>query len=266
MIVAQLTDLHIRADSRLCHGVADSTSNLVTAVDQLNRMEPVPDLALLTGDLTDDGSTAAYRTLRECLERLRIPFFVIPGNHDDAVNFKRAFGDHPYLPALGGPLHYVIDEFPLRLIGLDTTVAGEVGGRICKARRQWLSDRLLEQPQQSTLIFMHHPPFQTGISGLDECAFSGAVELDALIATHGQVELLISGHVHRGMVKKFGRTVATTSPSLAYQFTCDLGDDVALTGVLEPSGYLLHVWSPESGLVSHTRFIDDYDGSFPLGP
>ncbi len=72
MITAQLTDLDIRADDLLCHGVADSMSNLMVAVNQLNCLEPKPDVVLLTGELTDDGSEAAYRKLRECLERLRI--------------------------------------------------------------------------------------------------------------------------------------------------------------------------------------------------
>ncbi len=47
-------------------------SNLVAAVNQLNCLEPSPDVVPLTGDLTEDGSEAAYRKLRECLERLRI--------------------------------------------------------------------------------------------------------------------------------------------------------------------------------------------------
>ena len=78
MIIAQLTDLHIRADDLLCHGVADSTSKLTAAVDQLNCLEPKLDVVLLTGDLTDAGSEAEYRKLRACLDRLCIPFFVIP--------------------------------------------------------------------------------------------------------------------------------------------------------------------------------------------
>ena len=156
-------------------------ANLVAAVNQLNSMQPNPDVVLLTGDLTDDGSEAAYRKLRECLELLRIPYFVISGNHDDATNFKKAFADHRYLPGTGSSLHYVVEEFPLRLIGLDTTVAGEVGGRICEARRQWLNERLREQPERPTLIFMHHPPLQTGIFGLNENPFSGDTELETLV-------------------------------------------------------------------------------------
>ena len=239
MIIAQLTDLDIRADDLLCHGVADSMSNLMAAVNQLNCLEPKPDVVLLTGELTDDGSEAAYRKLRECLERLRIPYFVNSANHDDATNFKKDFADHQYLPAAGSSLHYLVEEFPVRLIGLDTTVAGEVGGRICEARRQWLNERLREQPERPTLIVMHHPPLKIGIFGLGENPFSGDTEVETLIAKHPQVKMIVCGHVHRAISKRFGHTVVTTSPSTAYQFTCDLSEGAALTAVLEPSGYLV---------------------------
>ena len=265
MIIAQLSDLHIRADDLLCHGIADSMSNLKAAVNQLNRLKPSPDVVLLTGDLTDDGSEAEYRKLRACLDQLRIPFFIIPGNHDDSSNFRKVFADHRYLPEIGSSLHYVVEEFPLRLIGLDTTVAAEIGGRMCEARRKWLSERLREQPQWPTLIFMHHPPLKTGIFGLDQSPFSGATELEALIAGHPQVEMIVCGHVHRAITKRFGHTAVTTSPSTAYQFTCDLAEGAVLTAILEPGGYLVYTWSAEAGLVTHTRFINDYDGPFPLG-
>ena len=266
MIIAQLTDLHIRADDLLCHGAADSMLNLSAAVDRLNNMEPNPDIALITGDLTDDGSEAAYRKARTCLSSLRMPFFVIPGNHDNIANFRMAFADHRYLPESGTHLHYVIEDYPLRLIGLDSTVAEEIGGLMCKVRRQWLHERLREQPERPTLLFMHHPPLMTGIFGLDESPFSERAELEALIYEHAQIEMVVCGHVHRPITKRFGRTVVATSPSTAYQFTCDLSVGKKLTAVLEPSGFLIHVWSAASGLVTHTRFIEGFDGPVSLGP
>lgn len=56
---------------------------LANAVAQVNDLVPQPDLALLTGDLVDRGTAAEYEMLRELLAPLRMPFLVIPGNHDD---------------------------------------------------------------------------------------------------------------------------------------------------------------------------------------
>jgi 3',5'-cyclic AMP phosphodiesterase CpdA len=264
MIIAQLTDLHVRADGLCCHGIADSMSNLTIAVSHINSLEPRPDVALISGDLSDDGYMESYRKVKECLDGLHMPYFVIPGNHDDGTNLKQAFADHPYLPDAGDSLHYVIEDFPLRLIGLDTTVPKEVGGRMCALRRQWLSERLQERKEQPTLLFMHHPPLMTGISGLDQYPLAGMDELEALISDHLQVELIICGHVHRAITRKFGGTIVLTSPSTSYQFTCDLSEDATLTAILEPAAYLIHTWSPDGGMLTHSPFIDDYEGPFPL--
>jgi len=53
------------------------------------------------------------------------------------------------------------------LRGLDTLVPGQGGGRLGPARLAWLDARLAEAPARPTLVFMHHPPFKTGIERMD---------------------------------------------------------------------------------------------------
>ena len=64
-------------------------------------------------------------------------------------------------------LHYVVDDFPVRLIGLDTVIAGQHGGEICPAREAWLAQALANGNGRPTLVFMHHPPFRTGVAAMD---------------------------------------------------------------------------------------------------
>jgi Icc protein len=40
-------------------------------------------------------------------------------------------------------------------------------GLMCQARLDWLEHQLLAQPDEPTLLFMHHPPFETGIEHMD---------------------------------------------------------------------------------------------------
>jgi Icc protein len=66
-----------------------------------------------------------------------MPVFVIPGNHD----MREAFGREGYLPRAGF-LHYAIEEYPLRIVALDTHIPGEHGGPLCAERllgsiRRW---------------------------------------------------------------------------------------------------------------------------------
>jgi 3',5'-cyclic AMP phosphodiesterase CpdA len=109
---------------------------------------------LLTGDLVDDGSSAGYTALRELLAPLAVPCLPIPGNHDDRGHFRAPFADHAPLPAHGA-LHFAVDGYPVRVIGLDSTVPGEDHGRIDAAGMQWLAETLAEDRHTPTLLMLH---------------------------------------------------------------------------------------------------------------
>src|SRR4051812_22246666 len=162
MLIAQLTDLHILPPGRLAQGRIDPAACLSRAVAALARLDPQPDLALLTGDLVDGGRPEEYGLLKELLAPMPCPYFVIPGNHDDRGALTDAFRKARYLPRDGGFLDYAVEDWPVRLIGLDTLVPGEDGGALSAARLGWLDALLAGQPRRPTVLFLHHPPFATG--------------------------------------------------------------------------------------------------------
>src|SRR5262245_54595008 len=130
MLVAQITDTHITPPGTLFMGIVDTAAALARAVAALNRLDPLPDLLVLTGDLAESGKPEEYAHLRSLLPPLRMPVFAIPGNHDAREPMRAAFAGDGYLPRQGF-LNYVIDDYPLRIIGLDTLVPGEGGGDLC---------------------------------------------------------------------------------------------------------------------------------------
>jgi Icc protein len=145
MLIAQLSDLHVRPDGRLYQGVADSNAQLAAALSHVNALDPRPDMVLLTGDLVETGTAPEYAKLRALLSALAIPSLVIPGNHDDHAAFRTAFGDQDYLPATG-PMHYVTDRGAVRIVALDVTVPGRHHGLIDEAGARWLDDTLAAAP------------------------------------------------------------------------------------------------------------------------
>lgn len=178
-LIAQVTDTHIKAGGRKAYGGrVDTHGALARCVRHLNSLDPHPDVVLLTGDLVDMGRPDEYASLRELLDRLDAPYFVVPGNHDERGALRAAFADHRYLPQEGEFLHYCMDDHPLRLVGLDSTVPGEPGGLMCDARLAWL-DATLGNPGRPTLLFMHHPPFVTGIAHMDVQRCANADRLGA---------------------------------------------------------------------------------------
>src|SRR5499427_11074338 len=118
MIVAQISDLHIRPKGQLAYRRVDTATYLKRCVEQLVAMTPRPDLVLATGDLVDVGQPDEYRHLRELLAPLPMPVYRIPGNHDRRAPLVSEFADHAYLPRHGSIVHYVLDQLRVSLIGL----------------------------------------------------------------------------------------------------------------------------------------------------
>jgi 3',5'-cyclic AMP phosphodiesterase CpdA len=255
VLVAQISDLHIGVPGSDVDRRYDTAARLERAVQHLSDLRPRPDAVLCTGDLVEEGRPDEYARLVPLLERLPMPWYVIPGNHDDREHLRAAFAHRGYLPARGF-LQYTVDLGPLRLIGLDTHVPGTHGGRLCAERLEWLEARLAEAPQRPTLVFMHHPPFLTGIHRMDAMGLEGSDALAAVVGRHPQVERVLCGHLHRPIVKRFAGTVASTCPSTMYQLGLDLESPGRLALVPEPAACQLHLWSESSGLVSHTSHID----------
>ena len=263
-ILAQISDLHIRAQGSLSYRVVDTAGMLRACVSDVLRLKQPPDAVAITGDLTDGGRPDEYAALREVLAPLTMPVYVIPGNHDDRAALRAAFADHAYLGDCGDFIQYVIDDHPLRIVALDTVVPGDSGGALCPERLAWLELTLAQAPATPTVVLMHHPPFRTFIGHMDVFALRDPQPLATVIARHPQVESVLCGHVHRPIEVRFAGTRASTAPSCAHQIVLDLARDAPSRFAMEPPAYRLHAYSPETGLVTHTAYVGDYPGPYPF--
>ena len=255
MRIAQITDLHVVARDRLCYHRVPTNEQVRQAVSHLNNLKPSPDAVIVSGDLTDHGRDEEYSVLRELLSPLKVPVFVIPGNHDNRAALLKSFADQDYMPPTGSPfVNYVIDDYPIRLIGLDTSVPGHHHGELCAERLRWLEGTLSGRPDAPTLIFMHHPPFRTGIRWMDSAGLHGGRELELVVSRHPQVVRVACGHIHRPIHVAWAGTIASTAPSTCHQVALELRGD-GFEFIMEPRAIQLHVWDPGYGLVSHLSYI-----------
>lgn len=261
MILGQITDAHVRSDGLLA-GKVNTARMLAQGISHLASLVPPPDVVLMTGDLVDKGTESEYQVVRELLTPLDIPLYMIPGNHDDRDALRAVFSDHAYL-FQGGPfINYVVEDFPLRLVALDTFAPGRGSGALCEARLAWLDARLGEDRSRPTVIIMHHPPFATGIGHMDAVGLSGKEALAQVITRYSNVERILCGHVHRPIHVRFAGTIASTAPSNAHQIPLDLRVDAPSVFVMEPPACMVHTWIEGTGLVSHISYIGDYDGPY----
>ena len=166
MLIAQITDTHLKLPGKLAYRRVDTAQMLRACVAELLTLDPQPDLIVHTGDLTDFGLPEEYAHLKAILAPLQAPLLAIPGNHDEREAMREAFAGDGYLPARGF-LHYAVERGPLRFVGLDTVVPGQGGGELCAERLDWLDATLGQKPDMPTLVLMHHPPFLTGIAHMD---------------------------------------------------------------------------------------------------
>ncbi|MDR6447424.1 3',5'-cyclic AMP phosphodiesterase CpdA [Paraburkholderia terricola] len=266
MLLAQISDLHIKRPGALAYRRVDTGAALARCVAALNALEPRPDSVIMTGDLVDQGDPEQYAHLKHLLAPLEIPYFLLVGNHDERAALRAAFPERVELHSGGEFVQYAVDVGPLRVIALDSLMPGRSAGTLCDARLAWLATQLDAARGKPTVVALHHPPFACGIGHMDALRLDQAAadRLAALVARHPNVERVICGHVHRPMFVRFGGTIASAVPAPAHQVRLDLREDAPSAFVMEAPAYALHRYDPATGIVTHHAYVDQADGPYPF--
>ena len=266
MLIAQITDTHIKPRGRLAYGnVLDSSSCLKNVVKHCNEFNPTIDLVFVTGDLTDSGQLEEYEEFNKILRDLKIPWFVIPGNHDNKQILMNFFDEHEYLPRNEKFCNYVIDKYPFVLIGLDTTVSGENYGEFCHERLRWLDINLKRYSSKPTLLFMHHPPFVTGIDGMDNQNLKNSSRFFEILRSYPQVKHIACGHVHRATETVIDGVGISIAPNGAHSVHLDINSKKPPMFIMEPPTIrIFNLNLKNENVVSHLSFVNKYDGPYPF--
>ncbi len=264
MLIAQISDTHIAGWGKKTFGIAPMAENLAHCVEHINALEPQPDLVLVTGDITNNGLREEMERAADILQRLRPPFYVIPGNHDERTILIEVFGHDACPTESTSFVNYVIEEYALRLITVDSTVPGAAGGEICPERAEWLDARLGEDMERPTIIFMHHPPLRFGVPETDIDGFEGRERFWQVIAKYPQVARVLAGHIHLAALAHRDGVVVSTAPSVGMRLTLDLTLRHPSEFILDDPAYQLHYWSPDQHLVTYTVHVRGPERSYPF--
>ena len=263
MLICQLTDLHVCAVGMPCNRVSETNMLTARAFRAVAALKPVPDVVLITGDLTESGMPAEYANFGALVrQHLTMPVYVIPGNHDRRDHFRRELAFLPGVTTDPVYVQYAIDDLPVRLVMLDTLVFGASHGELRDEQLAWLDRTLAAVPGKPTMIGMHHPPFACGIVHMDRINLRNADAFAAVIARHPQVRRIICGHHHRPIFTQVAHAIASISPSVAHQV--ELSFDPADKGAFnfEPPAFHLHRWTAADGIVTHTAYVEAFPGPF----
>jgi len=265
MLIAQLTDLHVRPVGEPANRVVETNAFTERALRAVASLRPHPDVVVITGDLTECGLDAEYANLAGLLRQyLPMPVFVIPGNHDRREAFRRGLAHLPGVTSDPQFVQYAVDGHAVRLVMLDTLVPGAGHGELSAGRLSFLEQTLAAAPDRPTIIAMHHPPFACGIGHMDRINLRDAQAFSGVIARHRQVERIICGHVHRPVVARVAHAIASIAPSVAHQVELTFDPHDAGAFIFEPPAYQLHRWTAADGIVSHTVLVEQFPGPFPF--
>jgi Icc protein len=271
MLIAQISDIHIRRPGQLAYRRLDTAPFLARCIERLNTWAQPISAVVITGDLTDTGAPEEYTHLRSLLAQLKLPYYLMVGNHDQRTPLLDAFPEAAYLKQSDTDfIQYRVAlgtaAAPLHLLALDTLDAPRSGGRLCPTRLAWLAQALDQSRGAPVMVALHHPPFYSGIGHMDSAALDpdDTQLLAQLISRYPNVERVICGHLHRPIHMRFAGTIASTAPSPAHQVVLDLDANADSAFVMEPPAFALHYWQAGAGLVSHHAYLDRYDGPYPF--
>jgi 3',5'-cyclic AMP phosphodiesterase CpdA len=235
----QITDTHILPPGELLYDAVDTALHLKQTVNKINRMRPVPDVVMITGDLVDRGDMVSYQHLIELIDPLKMPAYVIPGNHDDPQTMFEAFATTPYFPATEDTFQFSVENLPFRILALNSHSDGTELPELDEQRLSWLKHQL-KQSEKPVLIAIHHPPMTTGIELIDMGGSEWFQGLKSILVADDRVRLVICGHCHADLCGRIGPVPVYMAPATSHQLIASRGCLVAPSTIDEPAAPILH--------------------------
>ncbi|MDA3648394.1 metallophosphoesterase [Saccharopolyspora indica] len=212
-----MSDAHVLPAGELQHGAVDTFANLEAALSTVAASGVTASALLLTGDLTDDGSPAAYRRLRDLVEpaaeRLGARLIYLMGNHDERAAFRRELLSTEGTTEPHDAVHWVGG---LRIIVLDTTTPHRHDGRLEPAQLDWLRAELAQPALHGTILALHHPPLPSAVPPVHLLRLHDAERLGEVIAGT-DVRIILCGHNHATGCGALAGVPVWVSPACANQ-------------------------------------------------
>jgi 3',5'-cyclic-AMP phosphodiesterase len=188
MLLAQITDCHLKQDPNAILRGWHTDKSFHLVVGLLRRLDPVPDHLLLSGDLSEDGSTASYQRILAAIQPLGIPFSWLPGNHDHLHNMSQVF------PACAKYFVQAGWQFVL----LNSTTIGDDGGTLAPTELDFIKESVVDDGSLYTAIVLHHHALPIDSQWMDELyPLRNAATLRHCLESINSCQVVFFGHVHQ---------------------------------------------------------------------
>jgi Icc protein len=173
----------------------------------------------------------------------------VPGNHDIVPAMRAELAAPPF--QLGGTW----DAGNWRVILLDSSVPGEVGGHFDVAALAWLTQALRHAGGWHVLVCLHHHPVAMNSRWLDTVGLTNGNEFNALLRRYPAVRGVLFGHVHQQLDREVDGLRMIATPSTCSQFKP--GSDDFATDDTPPAWRKLTLRA-DGGLESELHWLKDW--------
>jgi 3',5'-cyclic AMP phosphodiesterase CpdA len=207
----QISDSHVGFNQA---ANPDVLGTFTRAVERINALPEQPAFVVHTGDVTHLSKVEEFDTAKGVLARLRVPLFVLPGEHD-AIGPE---GRKRYLAAFGrssGPEGwYAFDHGGAHFVALVNVFNFETMGVLGSAQLEWLAKDLAAQKSDTPLVIFGHVPLYALYPPWGWTTDDGAKAI-ALLRRFAAVTVL-NGHIHQVITKRDGNISFATANATAY--------------------------------------------------
>lgn len=250
MLIAQISDTHIALDSS---DAGRRIRDFEATIADINALDPAPDVIVHTGDIVHNGRPDEYARALSILAAARAPVYVLAGNKDNRENLRAAFSSGGYLGPNARFIDYAIEDFPVRLIAVDTLHAQGNKGDFCSERAERLTEMIGAEITKPIAVFAHHPPFEV-LVGPDRLHFEtedAMLRLRQTLRDSRRVAAVFCGHVHRAAEGSIGSIPAIVMPCVATPLRRGEYPDRMKASPI----YYLHRFDPDCGFVTSARVV-----------
>jgi 3',5'-cyclic AMP phosphodiesterase CpdA len=177
-------------------------------VGQMAGHEEKPQLLLIAGDLAEDGKADQIGAVKEIFAGLKLPFYVVPGNHDYTPKQERKAYDELFPDRL----NYTFEHQGWQFVALDTTEGTKSANTtIAASTLKWLDDQLPKLDKKKPLVVVTHFPLGEGVKMRPK----NAEDVLKQLLDHN-LRAAYSGHFHGFTEKKAGDAVLTTNKCCSF--------------------------------------------------
>jgi 3',5'-cyclic AMP phosphodiesterase CpdA len=131
----------------------------------------------------------------------------------------------------------------------------EQHGILCDRRLRWLEERLEENAGRPVYLFMHHPPFASGMTFMDRTRLRNDQDLARLLEGR-QIMHLFLGHLHRPVSGSWRGVPFSVQASTCFQVALEMGSRPDLILSHEPPAYGVVLLTTEKTVIHQEYFLD----------